>query len=108
MENQSIIKEQEQEKEVYRISPEIGKYYVTTFYTRKTGSYLQKNEKYYTTNELIYVGKCIKHGSEGYGDNAEHWEIFENDEGKKEIIEYDYEGKRVFKEIKLDTLENKE
>jgi len=107
MENQSsIIKEQEQEKEVYRISPEIGKYYVTTFYTRKTGSYLQKNEKYYTTNELIYVGKCIEHGSDGgFGDNAEYWEIFENDEGKKEIIEYDYEGKRVF--ILVEKNENK-
>ena len=86
------------EVEVFRNGPEIGKYYSTTFYTRTTGSYSKGDKKYFTTNPLIYVGKCIEHGSEGYGDNAEHWEIFENDDGKIETVFYDYEGTRCFVE----------
>ena len=98
--NNKKEKPMEDEVEVYRISPDIGKYYETAEFTRKTGKYKLNNEQYFTKKDNIkYVGKSIQHNFSGFGDNAEHWEIFENDNGLLIKVEYTYEGTTCFKEV---------
>lgn len=36
-----------------------GKYYKVALYTRKTGMHQFKNEKYYTTEPMEYIGKYV-------------------------------------------------
>ena len=83
--------------QVYRLTPQEGKYYMTTTWTEREGKY--PNEKYYTTNELKYVGKFLRHESYGYRDNALHKDIFDNNGVENEVI-YTYEGTTSFLEIK--------
>ena len=85
------------EIEVFRLTPEEGKYYQTTTWTRSTGRW--PNNKYYSTNELQYVGKFIRHESYGFHDNAKHWDIFDNN-GIEIIVNYTYEGTTSFVEFK--------
>ena len=87
---------QSKEVQVFRLTPQEGKHYQTTLWTRRVGNW--PDEKYYSTNELKYVGKFIRHESVGYRDNAQHWDIFDND-GKEEIVNYTYEGTTSFVEI---------
>ncbi len=82
------------ECEVFRMTPEEGKYYKTTTYTRKN------NNKYYSTNELRYVGQYIRHASCGVRDSAEHYAIFDNN-GLEEYVHYTYEGTTCFIEVKI-------
>lgn len=84
------------EIEVFRLTPIPGKYYETALHTRSVGRY--PDTKYYTTNIPIYVGKFIKHISTGYGDSAQHYDIF-NDNGKEIIVQYTYEGTTCFREV---------
>ena len=84
------------EIEVFRLTPEKGKYYVTTTCTRKVGHW--PNTKYYTTNPLQYVGEFVKHFQQGWADGAQHWDIFTNN-GKDEIVHYTYEGTTCFLEV---------
>jgi len=92
------MSEQEQEIEVYRSNLEIEKYYETAEYTKKTGSWGERNEKYFTTlNKLSYVGKYIKTERNGWGDGCRVWSIFD-DNGKKITVEYKYEGTTCFRE----------
>jgi len=85
------------EVEVVR-SPIEGKYYETTFWTRREG--LWPEEHYYTTVAVKreYVGMYLRHKQQGYGDGADHWAIFLRD-GVEIEIEYDYEGTRAFYEV---------
>ena len=100
--NKEELKESKPEKnevEVYRLSPEEGKYYKTATYTRKTGLYRLKNEKYYTTNPLKYVGlfirtKCV--ANDGCG---EVWSIFDNN-GEEVKVQHTYEGTTCFVETR--------
>ena len=85
-----------EEIEVYRLTPENGKYYETTTYTRKVGRW--PNEKYYTTNPLRYVGEFIKHYQRGYGDGAQHWDMYMNN-NEEERVDYEYEGTTCFREV---------
>ena len=87
----------EREIEVYRCKLEVGKYYETAHYTKKTGTWGQRNEKYFTTNKLIYVGKYVKTERSGWGDGGRVWEVFD-DNGEKKIVEYNYEGTTCFRE----------
>ena len=84
------------EVEVFRLTPIVGKYYEKTTYTRKTGNF--PNEKYYSTNELKYVGKFIKLEGFGERDGRFYYAIFEMD---REIINvsFDYEGTVCFREV---------
>lgn len=50
----------QKEVEVFRTEPTVGKYYETAEYTRKTGSWGERNERYFTTNTPRYVGQFIK------------------------------------------------
>ena len=86
------------EYEVYRISPIGGSYYYTATYTRKTGRWEDKNERYYTTRPLLYVGKHLRHIQEGYGDWAFHRDIFQIENVEK-TVDYTYEGTTSFVEI---------
>ena len=86
------------EVEVYRLTPEEGKYYETAEYTRKTGLWSLKNEKYYTKNPLKYVGLFIKTVRTGYGDGSQSWSIFDNC-GEEVRVHYTYEGTTSFVEI---------
>jgi hypothetical protein len=99
--NQTQIEPQTQEEvEVFRFTPEIGKYYETAEYTRIEKNQIMKTRRYFANKEDVkYVGKCIKHCSEGYGDNAEYWDLFENDEGVVIRVEYSYEGFTSFREV---------
>jgi hypothetical protein len=81
--------------EVFRLTPEIDKYYETALYTSIFGKF--PNEIYYTTYPLVYVGKFIKHVSIGYRDNAEHWDVFDKD-GEEVLVKYTYEGTTCFRE----------
>jgi hypothetical protein len=78
--------------------PVEGKYYEATFWTRKEGHW--SAERYFTrdTTAREYVGKYLRHKREGWGDGAEHWAIFLRD-GKEIEMEYDYEGKRAWREV---------
>ena len=89
---------QPSETEVFRITPEVGKHYVTTTYTRKTGNYLNKNEKYFSTNKITYVGCFVKHEQRGFCDGAQHWDIFNNN-GVEVRVDYTYEGTTCFCEV---------
>ena len=82
------------ECEVFRITPEEGKYYKTTTYTN------MKNNKYFSTNELRYVGKYLRHASCGFRDAAEHYAIFDK-YGVEEIVKYTYEGTTCFVEVDI-------
>ena len=88
---------QEEEVEVYRLDPQVGKYYETAEYTRKTGTWGQRNERYYTTNTPRYVGLFIRTERSGYGDSGRVWSIFD-DNGKRVQVEYSYEGTTSFRE----------
>ena len=63
--------------EVYRIKPELDKYYETVEYTRKEGKW--PDEKYYTIIKPLYVGKFLNETISGYGDNKIVCYHFEND-----------------------------
>lgn len=80
------------ETEVYRLTPEVGKSYEYAECTRKEGKW--PNVRCFTTNPLKFVGKFIKHESYGYHDNAQHWDIFEND-----VVTYSYSGDTCFREV---------
>lgn len=84
------------EIEVYRLTPEVGKYYKTAEYTRKTGRY--PNEKYFTTNTPKYVGKFVKTEQYGFGDGAKAYSVFNNN-GNLETVAYTYEGTTCFREV---------
>jgi len=87
------------ETEVYRLTPEEGKCYEYAECTRKEGTW--PNERYYTTNTLQFVGKFIEHKSEGYRDNAQHWDVFENG-----TVHYSYSGNTCFRVKPHDKLIN--
>jgi hypothetical protein len=85
--------------EVFRQTPKVGKFYEYAECTEKIGSYSNGNQRYFTTNPLRYVGEYIRHEQCGGGDGADHWAIFDDDNGKEIRIEYSYEGNTCFKEV---------
>ena len=82
--------------EVFRLTPEVGKKYVTAEYTSSEGKW--PDIRYFTTHELQYVGEFRQHVVHGYRDNAAHYAIFSLD-GKELIVAYTYEGTTCFKEV---------
>jgi hypothetical protein len=81
--------------EVFRISPVLGKKYETATYTRKEGTW--PHEKYYT-DRVKYVGEFLHHGSEGYRDNAIHWDTFLLNNRPIQVF-YNYDGTTCFREV---------
>ena len=88
-----------EEIKVFRLKPQVGKYYKTTEYTRKEGKY--PYEHYYSTKKLKYVGKFIKHEQYGWGDSMSCFDIFDNN-GKNVIVQYTYEGTTSYIEVDMD------
>lgn len=91
-------------KEVFRMCEEDfdkDAFYATALKTSTEGRW--PNEKHYTTNKLIGVGKFIKHRYEGgYHDNAEYSELFiHNDTIIR--VKLDYDGRTCF--VKIDESE---
>jgi len=65
--------------------------YGYAYYTKK------ENNKYYTTNEIKYIGKYKESISWGhFGDGHNGCEVFINNKGVTTRVEYDYEGKLCF------------
>ena len=90
-------KSREEEEEVFRLTPELNKYYETALLTRKEGKY--PNEKYYTTNTPRYVGKFIVQMRLGFGDGKQVIDIFENQHNENVNVYYTYEGTTAFREV---------
>ena len=86
------------EIEVFRLKPEINKYYETALLTRKEGRF--PNEKYYTNNSLKYVGKFIVQIISGFGDGVQVVDIFENHKNERVNVYYTYEGTTAYREVK--------
>jgi hypothetical protein len=91
---QTIVKE----VEVFRLTPEVGKFYKTTTCNRTTGVY--PNRKYYSKNELIYVGKFVKilHYGGYCGDGVQPIAYFDMN-GNEVTVKYTYEGTTCFIEV---------
>lgn len=85
------------ETEVFRITPEYGKFYEYAEYTRKEGRY--PNEKYYTKVLPQYVGQLNKRSEGGYGDNGWRIDYFANEYGAQVAVNYSYEGRTSFREV---------
>jgi len=84
------------EIEVFRMTPQVGKYYETANYIRREGRY--PSERYFTTIPPTYVGKYIRHEQYGYGDGGRHYAIFDNS-GVEITVTYNYEGTTCFREV---------
>ena len=86
------------EIEVFRLTPELGKYYETALLTRREGRF--PDQKYYTIHTPQYVGKfMIQMRSGYYGDGLQVVDIFENEHGEKVNVYYTYEGTTAFREV---------
>ena len=88
---------EKEEIEVFRLTPEKGKYYETALITRKEGRY--PNNKYYTTGHLRYVGEFIMQMKCGFGDGVQVIDIFENQYNVKVNVYYTYEGTTAYREV---------
>jgi len=82
--------------EVFRLTPILGKCYMYAEATSRQGSY--PTHKYFTTNELHYVGVFKEHLQYGYHDNAIHIGVFDN-YGTEVRVNYSYEGNTCFIEV---------
>ena len=91
------IKKTFKENEIF----DFNKSYSYTFYTSKIGSWSNNNERYFSTNILVPVGKYKRTESFGLGDaNYAIYYFDNNDENdENEIgIKTDYDGKLCFVE----------
>jgi len=84
------------EVEVYRISPEAGKYYYHAEYDRQEGRY--PNTRYFVSPKNIkYVGLFIKEVRQGWGDGGSCTAYFSLN-GQEVLVQYSYEGRTSFLE----------
>lgn len=86
-----------EEIEVFRLTPELHKYYETALLTRKEGRY--PDEKYYSTNEPKYVGEFMVQIRTGYGDGMQVVDVFKNEKGERVNVYYTYEGTTAYREV---------
>ena len=87
----------QEEIEVFRITPIKDKNYFYAEATRKTGTF-QSGMKYYTTNKLKYVGTFIRDYRTNTGDGGYFWAIFK-DGNVENRVDYSYEGNTCFIEL---------
>jgi hypothetical protein len=85
------------ETEVFRITPEYGKFYEHAEYTRREGRY--PNEKYYINTPPKYVGQLIERAQGGWGDGSWRRDYFLNEIGLNVAVDYSYEGRTSFREV---------
>ena len=89
--------EEEIEIEVFRLMPEVGKYYETVLLTRTEGKW--PNNKYYTTNTPEYVGNFLEQQRYGCRDSSQTIDIFENEKNEEVPVHYTYEGTTAYREV---------
>ena len=82
-----------EEIEVFRLTPTKNKTYFYAEATRKTGTY--PNIKYYTSNNLKYVGEYIQDYRTNTGDGGYFWAIFKDGDVENRV-DYSYEGNTCF------------
>lgn len=93
--------------QVYRITPEPEKYYVTAEYTKRIGKW--PDEKYYTIIKPSYVGKYLNETQSGFGDNNIICYHFYNDiKDCRNDVYLNYEGTTSFIEVDCRSLMNRQ
>ncbi len=86
------------EIEVFRIMPKDGdKCYEYAESTRSEGKW--PDQRRFTTNKLLYVGRLVKFVEGGYRDNSWRVDYFQDNNGKEHIVNYSYEGGTCFREV---------
>jgi hypothetical protein len=86
------------EIEVFRIIRfDKNKYYAYAMCTRKEG-YLME-ERYFTTNALHFLGRHVNSERWRQGDGGGGAENFVEDDGARNRVIYDYDGKTCFREV---------
>jgi len=87
------------EKEVFRITPTMGKCYEWTESTRSSGGY--PNERRFAPEQnVIYVGELINIAQGGFEDGSWRTDTFINREtGNQTQVPYSYEGRTCFIEV---------
>jgi len=94
---QKVFGDSEEEKEVFRITPNQTNYYEWVEYTRKIGSC--PRERYFApSKKTIYVGRLFKREEGGFGDGGWRKDIFIYRD-KTVIVPYSYEGNTCFVEV---------
>ena len=94
--NYFFLDEKMSEIQVFRLTPKEGQTYYYAECTRKVHNKKDWcDTKYYTTNNLAYVGVFVSHNSVGCRDNAHHWDIFDRN-GTKVIVHYSYGGNTCY------------
>jgi len=85
--------------EVFRINPEFdnSKCYEYAEATKQEGG--SQNRRYYTNKQPLYVGHLVDREQGGFGDGGWQRDTFEDDTGKKHIVNYSYEGNTCFREV---------
>jgi len=85
--------------EVFRINPEFdnSKCYEYAEATKQEGG--SQNRRYYTDKQPLYVGHLVDREQGGFGDGGWQRDTFEDDTGKKHIVNYSYEGNTCFREV---------
>lgn len=78
-----------------KLHPE--KYYEYAEITRKKDVY--PNERYFTTNKPVYVGKFIKTVKLYNTSDSPVVSYFEDDNGKEQVVPYSFEGNTWFREV---------
>lgn len=82
------------EKEVFRLTPVVGRAYKVVVATRKEWSDVSRCWRYYATTPMRYMGPFIRSERCGYGDGGSYAEIYEH--GR---VDYDYEGMTCLEEV---------
>jgi hypothetical protein len=90
--------------EMFRISPELNKYYEYAEYTYKEGNNY-RDQKYFVTTPPKYVGTFIKREEGGYGDGSWRIDYFQDEKMNKIAINYSYEGRTCFREVSCKPIE---
>lgn len=86
------------EREVYRmVEFDKTKCYEFTLYTRREGMF--PNERWFTKNDMLYVGYHVRSERWGFGDGSGGAEFFLGENSKETRIEYDYAGHTCFRVV---------
>jgi len=83
--------------EMFRISPELNKYYEYAEYTHKEGNY--PNQRYFINTLPRYVGMFIRRMEGGYCDGSWRTDYFLDENGNEISVNYSYEGTTCFREV---------
>jgi len=88
--------------EMFRISPQLDKYYEYAEYTMSEGKY--PNTRYFINSTPQYVGEFIKREEGGCGDGSWRIDYFRDDNMNIIPIKYTYEGTTCFREVPCNSL----